>query len=310
MRRRRFWTELNLLNSKWRQKNSGKDIILFTGDLASQSLVFSPLVFAIWQERAQALQQSPVLQKKYNGKIDWPVLHEAFIAKNGWGDIGGNPNWGVVKFGHTRPDRSNSGLLTITLLAYAYFKEQRGLTVAQINDPGYQSYLADFENAVNLFGLSSGTYLQQVVSQGPAQFDVVTTYENLVLTLQQDAIQRYQPLQPFYPGLNIESDHPFAVLQGNWITPDERQAARVFRDFLLSKPIQQLALASGFRPTNPEVHIKDNVANNLFLKQPSSILPLIKPDISPLAQLPGGDVIDELIKQWVSSYDTKPTTTG
>ena len=296
--------ELNLLNTKWKQKSAGKDIIPYSGDLASRSLVFSPLVFAVWQDRAH------VLQKKYGG-IDWSSLHSAFILKNGWGDIGGDPNWGVIKFGHTRPDQSNSGLLTITLLAYAYYKKQRGLAVAEINDSGFQNYLADFENAVNLFGLSSGTYLQQVIVQGPAQFDVTSIYENLVLTLQPAVQRQNRPaLLPFYPGLNLESDHPFAILQGDWVTPDEREAARTFRDFLLSKPIQQLALTSGFRPTSPDVQITDKVPNNAFLSQPPVIQSMLKANIEPLGQPPGGDVIDTLIKQWVNSYGTKPTTTG
>src|SRR5947209_2324964 len=45
--------------------------------------------------------------------------------------------WGPVKFGHTRPDKSNSGLLTITLLAYAFYSQERGLTVRQIDDPQF-----------------------------------------------------------------------------------------------------------------------------------------------------------------------------
>jgi ABC-type Fe3+ transport system substrate-binding protein len=117
-------------------------------------------------------------------------------------------------------------------------------------------------------------------------------------------------LLPFYPGLNLESDHPFAILQGDWVTPDEREAARTFRDFLLSKPIQQLALASGFRPTSPDVQITDIVPNNAFLSQPPVIQSMLKANIEPLGQPPGGDVIDTLIKQWVNSYGTKPTTTG
>src|SRR5258708_23430987 len=88
--------ELNLLNTKWKQKSAGKDIIPYSGDLASRSLVFSPLVFAIWQDRAH------VLQKKYGG-IDWSSFHSAFILKRGWGDNGGEPKLGVFQFCHTRP---------------------------------------------------------------------------------------------------------------------------------------------------------------------------------------------------------------
>ena len=47
--------ELNQLSTAWRQAHSGQDIIVSSGDLLPTSLVFSPLVFAVWKERAQVL---------------------------------------------------------------------------------------------------------------------------------------------------------------------------------------------------------------------------------------------------------------
>jgi serine/threonine protein kinase len=287
--------ELNQLSIAWRQAHNGQDIIVSSGDLLPVSLVFSPLVFAVWKERAQ------VLLNKY-GSIDWPGIHSALTLKNGWSDIGGRSDWGVVKFGQTRPDQSNSGLLSITLMAYAFYKEQRGLTVEQIRSSDFLKYFSDIEGAVTQFGRSSGTYLEnEVILKGPAAYDITTTYENLVLTLEKEAMQRQgQPLQPYYPGLNIVSDHPYAILQGNWVKPEEQLAAKAFRDFLLAVPQQKQALISGFRPTNPNVHITDTISGNPFVGQPPGIQ--IKSQIQPLAQAPGGDVVNELIKQWSDRY--------
>ncbi len=113
------------------------------------------------------------------------------------------------------------------------------------------------------------------------------------------------PARPFYPGLNIVSDHPFAILQGNGITGEAQMAPKVFRDFLLAEQ-QRQALISGFRPTNPSVHITDKVAGNPFLRQPSAIQ--IESQIQPLAQAPSGDVINELIKQWSNRYQDASTS--
>jgi ABC-type Fe3+ transport system substrate-binding protein len=295
--------ELNQLSDDWQKVHSGQEVLITNGDLAPKALVFSPLVFAVWKERAQ------VLQAKY-GKIDWPQIHSALTLKNGWQDIGGKPDWGLVKLGQTRPDQSNSGLLTIALLAYSYYAEQRGLTVAQIDAPDFLQYFREVEDGVTAFGRSSGTFLQNVViGQGPAAYDVVTTYENLVLTQQQAAQQRQgQPLQLFYPSLNILSDHPFAILRGDWATQEEQMAAQVFRDFLLEDAQQRLALASGFRPTNPNVTITAQVPNNPFLGQSPNLQ--IKQQIQPLAQPPGGPMVNELIAKWKANYDGAPTTTG
>ena len=297
--------ELNQLSTDWQQKHTNQDIIINSGDLEPQSLVSSPLVFAIWKERAQ------VLQNYYGANnIDWSAIHSALTLKNGWIDIGGQQDWGLVKLGQTRPDSSNSGLLTITLLAYSYFKEQRGLTVAQVDDAGFLSYFQDIEGAVTAFGRSSGTFLMNVaIPMGPASYDIVTTYENLALTLQQEAMQaQHQPLQLFYPSLNIVSNHPFAILQGSWVTSEQKLAAQHYRDFLLAEAQQRAALTSGFRPANAQVQITDKIANNPFLGQSPDIH--ILSQIQPLAQPPRGEVVSELIRQWKKYYDGVQTTTG
>jgi len=295
--------ELNQLSANWQQQHNGADIIINNGDLLPKSLVFSPLVFAVWADRAR------VLLNKY-GKIDWPAVHSAVTLKNGWSDIAGNPAWQLVKSGQTRPDQSNSGLLTITLLAYAADNEQRDLTVDQLNTAQFKQYFKDIENAVNAFGRSSGTFLQNVViQQGPAQYDIVTTYENLVLTLESQAISRqHQQLQLFYPSVNILSDHPFAILQAKGVTNEQRMAARVFREFLLATEQQKVALSSGFRPTNPNVQVTDNVPGNVFRGQPAGIT--ISPQLQSLAQAPSGVVINKLLQAWTDQYGTSATTPG
>jgi hypothetical protein len=295
--------ELNQLITAWEQTHAGKDVIILSGDLQPRQLVFSPLVFAAWQDRSE------VLLRQYSS-IDWPSIHEA-LKLGSWADIGGQSTWGPVKFGHTRPDKSNSGLLAVTLLAYSFFKEQRELTVKQIDNPQFLSYFNDIEGAVSAFGRSSGTFLTNVVIPlGPPEFDIIATYENLILTNNKTAVAvQHQPLQLFYPNLNIISDHPLAILQGNWVTHEQQMAAQTFRDFLLAAPQQRLALATGFRPANVNVHITDNVPRNVFLQQsPYNITP--KPDIEPLAQVPINAAINELIKQWKINYDGSPTTLG
>jgi len=295
--------ELNQLSSAWEQAHGNKDIIILSGNLQPKELVLSPLVFAVWQDRSQ------LLLRQY-GSIDWPSIHDA-LKLNNWSDIGGQSQWGPVKFGHTRPDSSNSGLLTITLMAYSFFKEQRDLTIQQIDDAQFLSYFNDIEAAVSAFGRSSGTFLTNVViPEGPPDYDIVATYENLILTNNKAAVAvQQQPLQLFYPSLNIVSDHPLAILQGTWVTHEQQLAAQIFRDFLLAEPQQRLALATGFRPANVNVHITDNTSGNVFLRQSSyNITP--RPTIQPVAQVPTSAVINELIKEWKTYYSGSATALG
>ncbi len=298
--------ELNQLLNSWQKKNN-QEIAFTSGNFAPQSLVESPLVFAIWRDRAQIL-----LQHYKSKSIDWPIIYDA-VQKNSWGDIDGNQNWGPVKLGQTRPDSSNSGLLSITLIAYSYYHISRGLTVAQVTDNAFLQYSQTIEGAVQKFGRSSGTYLEQeVILNGPSSYDIVMTYENLVLTMQNEAHQRWnQSLLPFYPNVNITGNHPFAIFKGNGITRAEQEAAMKFRDFLLAAPQQHKALLKGFRPTNPQVALTEQVTENPFTTPFEKPLPTVQiavpTQLTNLAAAPNGDVTDTLLQQWFNSYNGAPT---
>ena len=272
--------------------NTYNNAVFTSGDLGARPLVLSPLVFAAWKSR------SDILKAKY-GSIDWSSVHDALQVLN-WSSIGGQASWGPVKLGQTRPDSSNSGLLSITLLAYTYYsKTSHVLTVDKVRDPGFLTYLSDVENNVSKFGRSSGTYItNEVILNGPSEYDIVTTYENLILINQQTAISRQgEPLIPSYPSLNIVSNHPFAIL--NSASPDEQQAAKAFRDFLLGKDQQQQALLQGFRPVNPDVTIHDSISGNPFT---ANLGFQVLNQLPTQVQAPRGDVIDELINQWLAKY--------
>jgi serine/threonine protein kinase len=291
--------ELNQLINGWKKQHGSQDIIYTAGEMGSQALVLSPLVFAAWKDR------SDLLKAKYQ-TIDWPSVHDALQLSN-WSSIGGQASWGPVKFGHTRPDSSNSGLLSITLLAYSFYsKTSRVLSIDKIQDADFLKYFTEVEDNVQKFGRSSGTYMQnEIIVFGPSQYDIVTTYENLVITLQKTAQQRQgQALIPSYPELNIVSNHPFAIFTN--ASQEERTAAKKFRDFLLDVPQQRKALLSGFRPINPDVSLHDSIAGNPFT---DTSLGFQVPDRLPTqVPSPSGNVTDELIKQWVTRYNLAPTS--
>ncbi|MBX5458154.1 MAG: substrate-binding domain-containing protein [Thermogemmatispora sp.] len=295
--------ELNQLSDAWKAAHGGRDILASSAELLPRSLVFSPLVFAVWEERARLLLE-------HYQHLDWEAIHSAVLLKNGWQDLGGPASWGQVKLAQTRPDQSNSGLLTIALLAYAYFHQQRGLTSDQVRDKGFLRYLDDVEGAVTQFGRSSGTYLErEVILKGPTSYDLAFTYENLVLTYQAEARQRQgMALLPFYPDLNLLSDHPFVIFDADWVTSEQQEAARLFRDFLLEDEQQREALKSGFRPTSARVTVQDRVAGNPFPNLETSLK--IALQLGPEAQPPPGNVTDILLQEWLSAYGTSATATS
>jgi len=264
--------------------------ILRSGADAPQPLVSTPLVVVAWDDRAKALWP--------NGPQDlWKDLHDAMADPAGWKAHGGKDVWGPVKFGHTLPPTSNSGTQTLLLLAYAYHSKSSGLTSADVNNPAFVQWLGEIESGATSFGDSTGTFMDDIVLSGPSKYDFAVVYENLALRSMDAAKQRQgQPLRIYYPPATLLSDSPFAVPEGNWATADERAAAIVFRDFLRSSAIQQLALQYGFRPSNPNVDINGgDAASNPFKK---NSLNGAQVAITPLADIPPADVITALLEVW------------
>src|SRR5260221_5457135 len=199
--------ELNQLATSWDATHPGAPILITQGSLAPRSLVSSPLVLLAWQDRAT------LLRRQFGG-LDWQSLHAALTAKGGWGSIaGGETAWGQVKFGQTRPDSSNSGLLTLALLAAAVVGTNRPLSVADARSPAFEQVMRDFGDALTEFGSSSGTFTNCAVLLGTAGFDVVATYDHLALVDLAAGAPQGHPLELYYPNPTLLSDHPFAILR-------------------------------------------------------------------------------------------------
>lgn len=95
------------------------------------------------------------------------------------------------------------------------------------------------------------------------------------------------------PGL--WSDHPAALLQGDWVGDDQKRAARAFLQHLRSRPVHERALAYGFRPADTSVPIKTGDAQNPFTRlAPHGI----RVEIPEAVQPPEGVVVRNLMTMW------------
>jgi ABC-type Fe3+ transport system substrate-binding protein len=252
----------------------------------------SPIVLVAWEERANVLWgDNP------NGKMWWR-LREALLEPQGW-ETYGHPEWGYIKFGHTTPLKSNSGLQTILLMTYNYFGTTEGLTSGDIlSDEAYQSWLITFEDTISQFGDSTGTYMEEIVAYGPSLYDFVSVYEATAIEEIENAVGRYGELRVYYPPATSVSDHPFCVLQADWVAPENAEAAQIFLDYLTSREAQALALDHGFRP----------VDNGIPLDQPGSPFLQyadngIKLDIPPEVEVPPGNVLNTLLEFWARNVE-------
>lgn len=265
---------------EWQLRHSGQPIV------KEEILALSPLVFVMWRERYEAFTQ------KYK-KLSFATLVEAEQAEGGWGGIANRPEWGLFKFGHTHPNKSASGLMTLVLSAYSFHNKTRGLTVADVVDAKYQAWLANLERGVSGLSDSTGNMMKEMVLKGPSAYDGLLVYEATAIDYLKNAEGRWGQLQVAYPDRNLWSDHPYYILDCEWVTKEQRRAAEKFLDFLLSEPVQIRALDHGFRPGNPSVGVKH--ADSPFLLYAGQGLQV---ELTTVCDPPAPEVIHNLEQLW------------
>jgi ABC-type Fe3+ transport system substrate-binding protein len=237
-----------------------------------------------------------VLLKANEGKaVSWKAIHKAVASDQGWPASGGKADWGFVKLGHTDPTRSNSGLQALLLASLEYHNKRSGLTVADLLDPEYQEWVRQLERGVSRLETSTGTFMTDMVRFGPSKYDIAVVYENLAISQLSNARGRWGNLKVYYPPMTLWSDHPAAVLRGDWVTPKQREAARKWLTYLRSRPVQERALAFGFRPADPAVPIKSQDASNPFTRLAAHGILV---DVPPVAEVPEGPVVRNLLTMW------------
>jgi ABC-type Fe3+ transport system substrate-binding protein len=248
----------------------------------------TPVVLVAWRDRAQVLWGDDP-----NGSL-WLRLHDALTDPRGW-EAYGHPEWGYIKFSHTNPLKSNSGFQTLLLMTYNYFGKTSGLTGADIlSNEDYQRWLIEFESTISKFGDSTGTYMQEIVAYGPSLYDLVAVYEATAIEQAENAVGRYGQLQVYYPPATHLSDHPFCVLEADWVTPQQARAAQMFIDFLTSRELQELALLEhGFRPVHPDISLDQ--AGSPFQRYAANGIRL---DLPPEVETPPGSVLNTLLDFW------------
>jgi ABC-type Fe3+ transport system substrate-binding protein len=276
--------QIELLRDEWQTRNGTR--ILHGGDDAPQPLVITPLVVVAWEERARALELDDPDRL-------WRNLHDVLADPQGWASFG-HPEWGLAKFGQTTPESSNSGIQALVLMAYAYHGTTSGLTNESILDPGFQEWLDEIQEAVIEFPSSTGTLMEDVVRFGPSKYHFVIVYENLAIANIETARGRGGEIKVYYPPANMLSDHPYAILDAPWVTPEQRAAAAQFRAYLLSEETQRAALVDyGFRPANTAVAF--DAAGSPFTRFASYG---IQTDIAQSVEVPPANVLNELINLW------------
>ncbi|MBN1248310.1 MAG: VWA domain-containing protein [Anaerolineae bacterium] len=269
-------------DTKWRQMH-GEDLTLETPN----DLVLSPVVIAMWRPMAEALGWP-------EETLGWSDIAELAVSEDGWAGYG-YPEWGTFKFGHTAPNRSNSGIISVIAEAYAGAGKQRDLTMEDLQDADVIAFMTAVESSIIHYGSSTGFFATRMFERGPSYLSAAVMYENLVAEQEAKRLSgesNQLPVVAIYPKEGtFWSNHPYIVLNAPWVSEEQREAAEMFEAFLLAEPQQIQSIAYGFRPADPGVPLTSplDLQHGVDPKQPQTVL-----------EVPEGEVVEGILNVWRS----------
>jgi hypothetical protein len=190
---------------------------------SSERIARSPLVIAIWKDRASAL--APACQESV---ITWRCIGD--VAGQPWASIGGQPGWGAVKPGHADPSTTGEGLLVIGQAATSYFG-RADLTLDDYADDAFLDWFARLENNVRVL---TDSPVEQMLVGGAALYDMVgTTEADAGPELARASRDRREQVELLYPSPVATADVVYAPVVGadgaddlrDLVTGDDGRAA-------------------------------------------------------------------------------------
>jgi hypothetical protein len=247
---------VELVNATYKEQR-GRDIFLTGGEYRARPIAISLFSWGIYSSREQ------VLRTEY-GEIDWRAIHDAAIAKGGWPELGGPPDWGYFKLVVPNPRKNVGGLAAMVAAAGEYY-DRTDIGVADVTNPEFQRWLEELMGAVTDFS-SLGSYsVENLALFGYSMGDGGQLLESDLLVNMAGIQTRWQdPLVIVYPKYVTWFDFPFTIWMGDETTALEKNAALEFERYLLQPEIQKRAVGMGLRPANTEVSITE--PDSLFVQ--------------------------------------------
>ena len=248
----------------------------------TDNLVMSPVVIAMWKPMAQAMGWP-------DKPLGWGDILELAQGGEGWKKFN-KSQWGKFRFGHTHPEYSNSGLISLLAEVYAATGKTRGLSKEDVSKPETAKYLEEIEQAVVHYGSSTGFFGKTMFDNGPSYLSAAVMYENMVIestrgnyNLPMDVVALYPKEGTFW------SDHPCGIVNAKWNDDEHKAAAKEYIDSLLDKPQQLRAMEFGFRPADVKIPLAApiDVAHGVDPKEPKTTL-----------EVPGADVMNQILELW------------
>jgi ABC-type sulfate transport system substrate-binding protein len=181
-----------------------------------------------------------------------------------------------------------------------FSEKPRGIGLSDVVNDKFAAWMASLESGVTGLSNSTGNMMRDMVLRGPSSYDALFVYESVAIDYLKSAQGRWGELRIAYPKVNLWNDNPYCILNAPWSSEEQKKAAGVFLDFLMSEPIQRGALDHCFRPGNLNVAIR--FPESPFVRYESAGL---KVDIGSAVDPPKAEVINNLLGMWQRTRGSK-----
>jgi Ca-activated chloride channel family protein len=233
---------INQANVSWEAEH-GKP--LTSGECPN--LVYTAIGVGMWRPMAEAMGWP-------NEPIGWSDIIDLAADPEGWARYG-NPQWGQFKFGHTHPGWSNTGFLAMTSLVYNTLGITEGLIPELVKSEEVFDAFEGIEANTYHYGASTRSLFTKMATRGPSYLHAGTNSEIGVL-----ATNFYNDLEPPWEFVHVLpadgtfwSENPYCILDAEWVTDEQREAATIYRDYLLGSEAQNTAVAEWLRPVDDSI---------------------------------------------------------
>ena len=222
----------------------------------------------------------------------------AFALVEWFEQLGASPEWGPFKLGKTNPNFSTSGLSATIAQYYAAVGKQRGLSLEDLAQPKVAEFSKAVESSVVHYGDTTLTFLNNwyradqrgnplgYVSAAAVEEKSVIDYNrgdpDGVVSPGETPRKPRIPLVAIYPkDGTLFSDNPLIILDADWVSDDQKTAAKLFSDYVQLPDNQRKVLEFGFRPGNAAVAVGPPIisANGVDPDQPTTALQVPEPKV-------------------------------
>lgn len=246
-------------------------------------VVYVPTGFAMQRPMAEALGWP-------DKPIGWKQIIELASDPHGW-DRYGHSEWRQFTFGHSHPQYSSTGFGLMASLAYAAAGKIADLTPSDVKSEKVKDAFRKVEKNTYQYGTSTTALLNPMEKYGPTYLHAAMASETAVLyPFIHKRPRDYYFVFVFPAEGTYWLDNPTCILEASWVNVEQQEAAKTYRNFLLSSAAQNKAVKIGLRPAIAGIDIDCPICLNAGTDPHNS--PQTVPPLQPVSGATHDAIID------------------